>query len=52
MKIIDLDEERKELFCLCLEDWSEEARESRPPDLGVVGARIAWGGTAEHGQQS
>ena len=25
MKIIDLNEEHKELFCICLEDWSDEA---------------------------
>lgn len=30
MKVIDLDEGNKDLFCLCLEDWSEEARESGP----------------------
>lgn len=30
MKVIDLTEDRKELFCLCLEDWSEEAKESGP----------------------
>jgi GNAT superfamily N-acetyltransferase len=30
MKIIDLTEEKKDLLCLCLEDWSEEAREAGP----------------------
>jgi hypothetical protein len=30
MKVVDLTEERKDLFCLCLEDWSDEARESGP----------------------
>jgi len=30
MKVIDLPEEKKDLFCLCLEDWSEDARESGP----------------------
>lgn len=30
MKIVDLTEDRKELFCLCLEDWSAEAREAGP----------------------
>lgn len=30
MKIIDLSEDNKELFCLCLEDWSEDAREAGP----------------------
>jgi GNAT superfamily N-acetyltransferase len=30
VEIVDLTEERKELFCLCLEDWSDEARESGP----------------------
>jgi len=30
MKVIDLPDEKKELFCLCLEDWSDEARESGP----------------------
>jgi GNAT superfamily N-acetyltransferase len=30
MKIVELSEDRKDLFCLCLEDWSEEARESGP----------------------
>lgn len=28
MRIVDVSEEKKELFCLCLEDWSDEARES------------------------
>lgn len=30
MKVIDLDEGNKDLFCLCLEDWSDEAKESGP----------------------
>jgi GNAT superfamily N-acetyltransferase len=30
MKIVDLTEDRKHLFCLCLEDWSEEAKEAGP----------------------
>ncbi len=30
MKIIDLDEKNKDLFCLCLEDWSHDAKESGP----------------------
>jgi GNAT superfamily N-acetyltransferase len=30
MKIVDLTEDKKDLFCLCLEDWSEEAREAGP----------------------
>lgn len=30
MKVIDLTEDKKELFCLCLEDWSEEAKEAGP----------------------
>lgn len=30
MKIIDLAEDKKELFCLCLEDWSSEAKEAGP----------------------
>lgn len=30
MEIVDLTEDTKELFCLCLEDWSEEAREAGP----------------------
>lgn len=30
MKIIDLPEDRKDLFCLCLEDWSSDAREAGP----------------------
>ena len=30
MKIIDLSEEHKDLFCLCLEDWSDDAREAGP----------------------
>jgi len=30
MKVIDLDESNKDLFCLCLEDWSDDARESGP----------------------
>ncbi len=28
MKIIDLNEEKKNLFCLCLEDWSDDAKEA------------------------
>lgn len=28
MKIINLDEKNAELFCMCLEDWSAEAREA------------------------
>ena len=30
MEIIDLSEEHKDLFCLCLEDWSDDAREAGP----------------------
>lgn len=30
MQIVDLTDERKELFCLCLEDWSDEAKEAGP----------------------
>jgi len=30
MQIIDISEERKELFCWCLEDWSAEAKEAGP----------------------
>ncbi|MBM4320104.1 MAG: hypothetical protein FJ125_09115 [Deltaproteobacteria bacterium] len=30
MRIIDLDEEHLELFSVCLEDWSAEAREGGP----------------------
>ena len=30
MKVIDLTEDKKDLFCLCLEDWSEDAKESGP----------------------
>ena len=30
MKIVDLTDEHRDLFCLCLEDWSETARESEP----------------------
>jgi GNAT superfamily N-acetyltransferase len=30
MEVVDLTEDTKELFCLCLEDWSEDARESGP----------------------
>jgi len=30
MKIIDLTEDKKDLFCLCLEDWSDEAKEAGP----------------------
>ncbi len=28
MRIVDLDETTKPLFCLCLEDWSDDAREA------------------------
>ncbi len=28
MEIIDLDPENEELFCVCLEDWSEQAKEA------------------------
>jgi GNAT superfamily N-acetyltransferase len=30
MRIVDLTDDKKELFCLCLEDWSEDAREAGP----------------------
>ncbi len=30
MRIVDLTEDRKDIFCLCLEDWSEEAKEAGP----------------------
>ncbi|RJO66880.1 MAG: N-acetyltransferase [Myxococcales bacterium] len=30
MQIIDLPENKKDLFCLCLEDWSDEAKEAGP----------------------
>jgi GNAT superfamily N-acetyltransferase len=30
MKIIDLTDDHKDLFCLCLEDWSAEAKEAGP----------------------
>lgn len=30
MKVVDLAEDQKELFCLCLEDWSAEAKEAGP----------------------
>lgn len=30
MKIVDLTEDKKDLFCLCLEDWSEDAKEAGP----------------------
>ncbi len=30
MKVINVTEEKKDLFCLCLEDWSDDAKESGP----------------------
>ncbi len=30
MKVIDLSEEHKDLFCLCLQDWSDDAKEAGP----------------------
>jgi GNAT superfamily N-acetyltransferase len=30
MRIVDVTDDNKALFCLCLEDWSEDARESGP----------------------
>jgi GNAT superfamily N-acetyltransferase len=30
MKIIDLTEDKKDVFCLCLEDWSDDAKEAGP----------------------
>jgi GNAT superfamily N-acetyltransferase len=30
MKVIDLSEKHKDLFCLCLEDWSNDAKEAGP----------------------
>ncbi|MBN1608954.1 MAG: GNAT family N-acetyltransferase [Polyangiaceae bacterium] len=30
MNVVDLTEDNKDLFCLCLEDWSGEAREAGP----------------------
>lgn len=35
MRVIDVGEEHRELFALCLEDWSDEAREAGP-------ARARW----------
>jgi GNAT superfamily N-acetyltransferase len=34
MRIVDLDEEHEGLFHLCLEDWSDEAREAGPTRAG------------------
>jgi hypothetical protein len=50
MKIIDLAEDRKGLFCLCLEDWSEEAKKVGPKrwqwldrsEKLVLRARLPW----------
>lgn len=33
MKIVDLTKDRKDLFCLCLEDWSDDAKEAGPKRL-------------------
>ena len=41
MKIVDLPDEKKELFCLCLEDWSAEAL--AVDDHGVEGGMIQYG---------
>jgi GNAT superfamily N-acetyltransferase len=30
MKVIDVDENEKDLFCLCLEDWSDDAKAAGP----------------------
>lgn len=30
MEIIDLPDDKRDLFCLCLEDWSDDAREAGP----------------------
>jgi len=30
LRVVDLTEDRKDLFCLCLEDWSDEAKEAGP----------------------
>ncbi|MBN2575832.1 MAG: hypothetical protein JXP73_14795, partial [Deltaproteobacteria bacterium] len=30
MKIVDLPDDKKDLFCLCLEDWSDDAKEAGP----------------------
>jgi len=30
MRVVDLSEDSKDLFCLCLEDWSDEAKEAGP----------------------
>ncbi len=30
MRVVDLTDDRKDLFCLCLEDWSDEAKEAGP----------------------
>jgi GNAT superfamily N-acetyltransferase len=30
MRVVNLTEDRKDLFCLCLEDWSDEAKEAGP----------------------
>jgi len=30
MQVVDLSEDKKDLFCLCLEDWSQDAKEAGP----------------------
>jgi GNAT superfamily N-acetyltransferase len=44
MQVVDLTEERKELFCLCLEDWSADARESGPKRREWLDRGLAGGG--------
>ena len=43
MKIVDITDERKELFCLCLEDWSDEAKESGPKRREWLDRSLALG---------
>ena len=42
MKIVDVTEDNKDLFCLCLEDWSDDAkakpgrRKNSPQDIELL----------------
>lgn len=43
MKVVDLTEDKKDLFCLCLEDWSEDAREAGPKRREWLDRSLACG---------
>jgi hypothetical protein len=46
MQIVPLSPEHERAYCLCLEDWSDEVKEARPPNRMPVSSGAAfreWG---------